>query len=245
MAKPSPADPLPDLAKLKRYFTDARDLTVQARTNSLLAIDYYDSDQFTATELAELSRRGQPPIVVNRIKPAVHGIVGVTEKGRSDPRCWPRAPGDEDAADAATDVLRYIADFNRFRRLKQDCFRDMLVPGTMAALIGVDDDRQVTLTQIRWEEFVGDPRSRRADWKDARYLGIAKWMYADDVAHLYPEARGAIETAIEAGSQGLGLAPDETYQDRPMGLGLAGASGWIDAKQRRVMVVALYYPDGG
>ena len=36
----------PSLEKLKRYFTDARDLTQQARYNALQAIDYYDSDQF-------------------------------------------------------------------------------------------------------------------------------------------------------------------------------------------------------
>ncbi len=103
--------PLPDLAKLKRYFTEARDLTVQARANSLSCIDYYDSDQFTADELGKLNARGQPAIVINRIKPAINGMIGVTEKGRSDPKAWPRNPGDADSADAATDVLRYIADF--------------------------------------------------------------------------------------------------------------------------------------
>ena len=169
-------DGSPSLAKLKRYFTEARDLTQQARTNALQAIDYYDSDQFTGDDLAKLHARGQPPVVINRIKPAINGIIGVTEKGRSDPRCWPRNPGDDGQADAATDVLRYIADFNRFKRIKQDCFLDMLVPGTMAALVGVDDDKQVTITQVRWEEFFHDPRSRRKDFKDARFLGIAKWM---------------------------------------------------------------------
>ncbi len=34
-------DGSPSLAKLKRYFTEARDLTQQARTNALQAIDYY------------------------------------------------------------------------------------------------------------------------------------------------------------------------------------------------------------
>ena len=114
--------PAADLPKMKRYFTEAEQLTQEARRNSLLAIDYYDSDQFTRDELSKLRERGQPAIVINRIKPAINGIIGVTEKGRSDPRAWPRNPGDDDTADAATDVLRYIADFNRFKRLKQDCF---------------------------------------------------------------------------------------------------------------------------
>ena len=39
--------PAADLPKMKRYFTEAEQLTQEARRNSLLAIDYYDSDQFT------------------------------------------------------------------------------------------------------------------------------------------------------------------------------------------------------
>ena len=230
----------PDLQTLKRYFTESEQLTQSARANSLTAIDYYDSDQFTAAELQALKDRGQPAIVVNRIKPAVNGIIGVTEKGRSDPRCWPRNPGDEDTADAATDVLRYIADFNRFKRIKQDCFRDMLVPGSMAALIGVDGDKQVIVTQVRWEEFFHDPRSRRNDFKDARYLGVAKWMYQDDLAALYPEKAKEIDASVNTGPSGI--MPDQSYQDRPLqGSAIGGA--WIDKKQRRLMVVEMYYQD--
>ncbi len=191
-----------DLSRFKRYFTESEQLTQEARKNSLTALDYYDSDQFTREELNELNNRKQPAIVINRIKPAINGIIGVTEKGRSDPRAWPRNPGDDDTADAATDVLRYIADFNRFKRLKQDCFKDLLVPGSMAALVGVDQDTQVTVTQIRWEEFFYDARARRPDFKDARYLGIAKWMYADDATALYPDKARAIELTVQNGAGG-------------------------------------------
>jgi hypothetical protein len=233
----------PDLAKLKRYFTESEQLTQVARRKSLQALDYYDSDQFTAAELADLELRRQPAIVINRIKAAINGIIGVTERGTSDPRCWPRNPPNDDSADAATDVLRYIADFNRFKRLKQDCFRDMLVPGTMAALVGVDPDTQVTITQIRWEEHFYDPRSRRNDFKDARYQGIAKWMYQDDAATLYPDKAKDIEATVDNGLGG-GIMPDESYQDRPLaGPGVGGA--WVDQKQRRLMVVEMYYKQAG
>ncbi|MGH7010593.1 MAG: hypothetical protein ACREEX_07135, partial [Caulobacteraceae bacterium] len=75
-----------DLAKLKRYFAEACYKTQDARTHSLSALDYYDSDQFTRDELTRLAARGQPAITINRIKPAVNGIVGVVERGRSDPK---------------------------------------------------------------------------------------------------------------------------------------------------------------
>jgi hypothetical protein len=239
----SSATELPDLNRLKRYFTEHEQLTYEARRNSLTAIDYYDTDQFTREELAELHARGQPAIVINRIKPAINGIIGVTERGRSDPKAWPRNPGDADSADVATDVLRYISDFNRFRRLKQDVFRDILIPGTGAALIGADGDAQVTITQIRWEEFFYDARSRRADLKDARYLGVAKWMYADDVVALYPDRAREVELSVEnTPLGGGGIVPDQSFQDRPLnGPGTGGA--WIDPKLRRLLVVEMYWRD--
>jgi hypothetical protein len=236
----SPASAPADLTRLKRYFTEHEQLTYEARRNSLIAIDYYDSDQFSREELATLHERGQPPIVINRIKPAINGMIGVSERGRSDPKAWPRNPADANAADAATDVLRFIADAARFKRTKLDIFRDMLVPGTGAALVGVDSDAQVTITQIRWEEFFYDPRSRRADFKDARYLGIAKWMYADDLTAMYPDDRDTIEASVQASGGAGMMIPDESFQDRPLqGPGTGGA--WIDPKLRRLLVVEMYW----
>ena len=232
-----------DLDKLKRYFSESAYKTKDAREASLVALDFYDSDQYPATELRVLHTRKQPPVVINRIKPAINGIIGVIERGRSDPRAWPRNPGSDEAADVATDVLRFVADFNRFKRLKQDCFLDMLVPGTCAALIGVDDEKQVTITQVRWEELFFDPQSRRADFKDGRYLGVAKWMYADDLSGLYPAHAQDIDAASNVNA-GMGLnAGDESFLDRP--LAYSGMAGWVDAKQRRLMVVEMYYRENG
>jgi hypothetical protein len=245
-SKPAPdpgTDAAPDLTRLKLFFSESQQLTQTARRNSLAALDYYDSDQFTREELAMLETRGQPAIVVNRIKPAINAIIGVTERGRSDPRCWPRGPKDVDAADAATDILRFVADANRFRRTRQECFKDLLVPGTMAALMGVDADLQVTITQVRLEEFFHDARSRRPDFKDARFLGVAKWMYADDALELYPERGREIELTVQNGASG-GVMPDPSYEDRPLG-GPGTGGSWIDPKQRRLLVVEIYYRDDG
>ena len=231
----------PDVARLKRYFEEARDLTQEARTQAMIDQDYYDGNQWTAAERAALRLRRQPDIVVNRIKPAVNGIIGVSEKGRSDPRAYPRTPKDDDAAAVATDVLRFIADHNRLHRIKQDCFADMLTPGTMAALVGVDGDGQVEVAQVRWDEFFADPRARRRDFKDARYLGVAKWMYADDLGSMYPAAKDEIEAAVEAGPPGSALSIDVSFADRPGDR----AAIWCDRRRRRLMVVEIYYREGG
>lgn len=230
--------PPPDLARLKRMFEEARDLTSDARTEALIDQDYYDTDQWTEAEKNALRARKQPDIVINRVKPAVNGIIGVSERGKSEPRAYPRTPKDDSAAEVATDVLQYIADQNRFHRIKQDCFTDMLVPGSGAALIEVDGDNQVVITQIRWEEFFYDPRSRRRDFKDARYLGIAKWMYADDVAEMFPDRRSEINAAVDNGGSGFALSGND---DRPA----SAPRAWMDRKARRLMVVEMYHREGG
>lgn len=229
----------PTLERLKRMFSEAQDLTAVARTEALTDLDYYHNKQWSSAEKRALSDRGQPDTQFNRINPAVNGIVGVVERGKSEPRAFPRTPGDEESADVATDTLRYIADWNRLHRIKQDCFLDMLIPGTMAAMIGVDADNQVLITQIRWEEFFADPRARRPDFKDARYLGVAKWMYADDVAGMYPEKTADIERTVDAGP----MVADTSFMDRPSDA--QGSSQWVDRRQRRLLVIELYYRDAG
>lgn len=226
-----------DLSSLKRYFEDARDLTYDGRKASQIDVDYYDGYQWTADEKNVLRKRKQPDNVFNYVGLTVDGTLGVLKRGATDPRAYPQTPQDEDAADVASKTLRYIADYNRFDSLKLDCAHDYLVPGTMAAIVEVDEDRKVTVSQIRWEEFFYDPRSRRKDFKDARYMGVAKWQYADDLAAMYPDKAKDITLFL---ADGAPIPIDETFEDRPK-----EQTTWVDRKKRRLMTAELYHNDGG
>lgn len=225
-----------DLAELKRYFEDAQSLTSDARRESQIDGDYYDGYQWTPEERRALRSRRQPDLVFNHVRTAINGTLGVIKQGNTDPKAYGRNPQDEEAADVASKVLRFIADKANFDAVKGDCSKDFLVTGTMAALVGVVGE-EILVEQIRWEEFFYDPRSRRQDFKDARYMGIAKWMYSDDVAQLYPDAKGALDNAISGSAP---LSPDWTFMDRPDD---AGGIAWVDSKKSRVMVVEIYHRD--
>lgn len=224
----------PNLASLKSMFEDAASLTQTARAESRIDGDYYHGFQWTKTERDTLKKRGQPDNVFNRIRPAVNGTLGVLKQGATDPKAFPRTPQDEDSADVASKVLRFIADKNRFDDMKIDGARNYLVEGTCAAIVEVDEDRQITVEPIAWEEFFYDPRSRREDFSDARFMGVAKWQYADDVAAKYPDSKADVEGSLDGSMMG-----DDTFQDRPSDGSQAVA--WVDQKKRRVMVVELYH----
>lgn len=232
-----PAEKTYDLATLKRYFEDARDLTYDARKQSQIDQDYYDGHQWTADERNVLRKRKQPDNVFNFVGLTIDGTLGVLKRGATDPRAFPRNPQDEDSADVASKSLRFIADYNRFDSLKLDAALDYLIQGTMAAITEVDEDRKVTVTHIRWEEFFYDPRSRRKDFADARYMGVAKWQYADDLARMYPEKATEINMSLREGAP---ISIDETFEDRPK-----EQTTWIDQKKRRLMTVELYHNEGG
>ena len=226
------------LGRYKKMLDEARSALEEPRTLSQRDRDYYDGKQLTAKQRNTLRRRKQPETIRNRIGPAIDGMLGILEQAKVDPRAYPRNPQDEDSSDVATKCLQFVADKNRFHKLKIDCADNHLVEGACAAIVEADDQGEVRIQQIRFEEFFYDPYSRQADYSDARYMGVGKWMYADQLAMIYPEDREEIMATI--GSSGTVIGGDMSWDDKP-----DSAMPWIDRKMRRLMVVEMYHKEEG
>lgn len=220
-----------DLAQLKRLYQEARDNTDTARKEAELCQDYYDNKQWTSEQIKALRKRKQPEIWVNRIAPAVNGILGVLEQSQSDPRAFPRNAEDQDASEVATDSLRYSAEKSRWQRTKLAGAKTYLVGGVAAVITEVDEDGDPLPVLIRQGEFFYDPHSRDPDFKDARFMGIAKWMYVDTVKATYPGAD--IDPAAIAPT---GVSFDD--EDKPV-------TGWADSKKNRVLIAEMYIDKNG
>jgi hypothetical protein len=222
----------------KRLFTESRDLTVSARELAKKHRRYYDGKLDEKLRKA-LREKRQPDFTINRVRPGIEGMVGVVERGKSDPRAWPRTPQDEASSEVATDTLRYVSDINRWQQNKLKVFRNMLVEGIAAVLIEVDEQLEVKLQRIRYEEFFYDPYSREPDFSDASYMGMAKWQYVDEVVAAYPEHEAALRLICSQGDVG---AADATWNDRPYD---AGATTWTDPKRKRMLRVEMYKRERG
>lgn len=232
--------------RLKRMLDDAIANVRRNRDEQLIDRDYYDGRQLTQEMKNTLAARRQPQIVRNHIKNAVNGVLGVVDSNKVDPRAYPREPSDQDASDVVSDVLRYVADMNHFSSLKTDCLENGLIEGCYALIIECGPDQDPTYTQIRTEEFVYDPRSRYANFKDALYLGVAKWMYSDTVARSYPNANLTSDDMLNVTASGevsTGLFGGDTMlENRP---DYTAIGGWVDKALKQILVVELYYQEGG
>src|SRR6056297_2094480 len=118
-----------DVSDLVNKFEEAEHVTYEARLEAERARDYVDGKQLTTEEIAELKKRGQPPIIINRTRRKIQWLRGLEVKQRTDPKAFPRTPGDEQSAEAATDALRFVADNTSFDRKRSQVWENMLVEG--------------------------------------------------------------------------------------------------------------------
>ena len=225
----------PALDTWKRLFTEARDLTALARARSKEHRRYYDG-KIDPKLLRELRRKRQPDFNINRVRPGIEGMVGVVERGKSDPRAYPRTPQDEGASEVATDALRYVADVNRWQQNKLKVFRNMCIEGTAAVIVEVDEQLEVLIRRWRFEEFFYDPYSREPDFSDASYMGGAKWQYVDEIAAAYPDFEQQLRASCASGDVG-----DASWADRPED----HAVMWSDPRRKRMLIVEMYKRDRG
>jgi len=212
--------------------------TQDARGLSERDQDYYDHKQWTADEVAKLTKRKQAPIVVNRIQPKVDGLLGLLSIRRTDPKAYPRTQKHEKSAEAITDALRFVSDNNHFPEVKEACAKDFFIKGYCGALVDVQrkrDEVEIRVSEIPWDRLYFDPHSRKRDFSDARFKGYMQWMEPEEAERLFGK-KGAKEAAELANSAASNLTHDETFQDKPR---------WLNKKQNRILVAMHWYLEGG
>lgn len=220
------------LGRVCTNFESAEDATTDSREEAEQARDYFDGVQWTQAEIDELNKRKQPAVVDNRIKDKVEYIVGLEAASRSDPKAYPRNPSDEDAAEAATDALRYVAENNDLDTVVSDIAENMFIEGMGGAEVIVErkKDIRITVKRTPWDRMYYDPHSCAKDFRDARYLGSFVWMDVEDAEAKWPDVNwSAVNDSLNAST--------DTYDDKPK-------SKWFDGQRRRVRVVEQWYRDG-
>lgn len=231
-------DTTPDatLASLIQWIEDAEQEGATARDRSERDRDYYDGRQITETEAAELRLRKQPIIAFNLVQGKIDYLLGLEKQQRSDPKAYPRNPADQEAAESATDGIRYVCDAQNMPMIASQVWENMCVEGAGGVDVCVepkdDGSFDIVLHQVHWDRMVWDPYSRERDFSDAKFLGTLAWMDEADVLAQWPDAGDVVETTYSS-------APDTSaWADRPRW------NVWADPKRKRVRVVQLYWRVG-
>lgn len=238
------------LEAYKRMFTRAEEACTEARKLAHRDRDWHDNfddSQWSDAEKKILLERRQPIVTSNRIKRKIGFLCGLEQRQRSDPKAFPRNPQDQQTATIVTDVLDYVETDTRFDNIASQSFRDLNIEGIEAVEVIVENGDKIVINQLQYDGFFYDPRSKKRDFSDARYLGYQDWFDEDEAFDLFrtkaesdedqkhedEELRSKLSASYEEGTQ------DEGYEDKPYTM-------WGDEDRNRVRIACMYYRgDGG
>jgi len=92
---------------------------------------------------------------------------------------------------------------------------------------GDKGDPDIALPWVIGDEFFYDKKSYKADFSDARYLGISKWLDIDDAIDLFPDKEDLLRGLVE-GDSDMTTNSDREYK-------------WVITATRRVRLVEHWY----
>jgi hypothetical protein len=226
------------LTSLIRRFEESEEASYEARQLSERDRRYVDGEQLTSDELAELEKRGQPAVIINRIKRKIDFLVGLEKQQRTKPRALPRTPVHEQDAEACTDALNYVVDDTDFKQIRSAVWRNMLVEGigTVEVCVkGYDDSYKgdaneicIEIRRFRWDRFFHDPHSLDLDFGDAAYFGGVWWMDLEDAKARWPDRHEELDATV------VSTTYSDTYDDKPT------YQVWADRKRKRVRIVQMW-----
>ena len=154
--------------------------------------------QWTKSQAETLKKRGQAPIVVNRIHPAVETAKSMITANRPSFRVAPREDSDKKVANVMSALLSYMYDVSDGRTVIRKVVDDYYVAGL--GFIQVYQDPmmdmgkgEVCMHDIDPLDVYVDPNSQHRFFDDAENIIVSRLFTKDQAKKLYPMYKKDIE----------------------------------------------------
>ena len=224
--------------KFARWLRSAQRFEEQWRRSNQQCFEYYDHEQWTEDEKAEIEERGQQPFVLNTIRPTVDMVCAQEVERRNDIQVCGREESDDSKAALLTALLKHVFDTCHFEYYHSQCFKDALIGGRGWLETGVYTDERgkemIKVDQVPWENVYLDPYSRKPDASDARFIIKIKWIDRDVLKKLFPAKADEIDSTFDDDYKGQEYEAQMESSDR-------GQEFYYDPKTQRVKLCECWY----
>ena len=156
---------------------------------------YYESNQISAADLAELERRGMAPVVINHIQGAVNSMLGMEAKFKRD---WRVTADDERWQDVAEAESAKMAQYERETRADRACsdaYASMVKAGLGWTEVTRSSDAfrfPVRVTSPHRREMFWQWTAREPDLSDSLYVIRRRWFPEDTLIAFFPDHAATI-----------------------------------------------------
>ena len=173
-------------------------------------VEFRLGKQWTAEQTKILLERGQAPIVVNRIHPAVESAKALLTSGRPQFRVSPREDSDNKVAQAFNGLLEYMWYISDGTQALRNVIDDYYTMGMGAMMVYIDPLKdygrgEVCIRDIDPLDVYIDPNSRDRLIDDAENVIISRLFTKEQAMQMYPMYKEAISNASS-----------DMYTDRPV-----------------------------
>jgi hypothetical protein len=156
--------------------------------------------QWTAEQRKALESRGQAPIVINRVHPAVESAKAMLTANRPSFRCAPREDSDNKVAQVMSALLTYMYDISDGRGVIRQAVDDYYTMGMGFIQVYQDPSKDMGKGEVCFHDVdpldvYVDPNSRHKLFDDAENIIISKLFTKDQAKQLYPLYSKAIDNA--------------------------------------------------
>jgi len=156
--------------------------------------------QWSAEQRQTLESRGQAPIVINRIHPAVESAKSMLTSNRPSFRCAPREDSDNKLAQVMSGMLAYMYDISDGRTVIRQAVDDYYVMGVGYLQVYQDPSKDMGKGEVCFHDVdpldvYVDPNSRNRYFDDAENIIVSKLFTKDQAKNLYPMYEEAIENS--------------------------------------------------
>ena len=220
--------------KMLGYFESSlkHPMWVNYLKNAQNDFEFYEGEQWTATEKKELSDRGQPDTVQNEIKPFIDKVKGQYTQQRTRIGFVGRNPqADEELGNIFSDLALYVQQKADYEYEEKDTFQDGIKSGFGVLETGIEYEDGFPKIVLLHEDCLNifpDPYSKKYDWSDARFVHRAKWVYEVDAIADFPGSQAVIRAA--SGADVIANAITSFKKEN-----------YIDANTKRIRLIETWY----
>ena len=156
--------------------------------------------QWTAEQMETLKSRGQAPIVINRVHPAVESAKAMLTSNRPSFRAAPREDSDNKIAQVMSNLLAYMYDISDGRTAIRQAVDDYYVMGVGYLHVYQDPMMDMGKGEVCFHDVdpldvYVDPNSRHRFFDDAENIIISKLFTKSQAEKLYPMYKDKIANA--------------------------------------------------
>lgn len=249
-----PAAEMKKHAQLMTWFQQEMRRQSVNRYQMALDEDYYDSEQWTASEKAVLRSRGQAPVVYNETKSTIDWLIGTERRTRTDFTVHAREESKEAEEDAKvkTKLLKYLHDVNNTVFERSAVADDVFKAGLGWLEVGISEDPEDEPLYHRYQSWRGmlhDSLGERRDINDSRYLFRFRMVDLDLAIAYFPDKEQELRAAaVSSDSQSYlewwnGNLMDDIGTGTPMPgkYTMYDSDAWANNLRERVLLIECWY----